>query len=139
MDDETYWLEEWHWVIELSEAQLQEMLKLREHEFEQSANPTTRMRLALLLAEGPQPVRDQTRALELLKGLDTAQASNHVRALAAMLIQVIEEQRWSLNKISDLNRELKASQTRIEELELQLQELTTIEKKIQQREIPNNK
>jgi len=136
--DEACWLEEWHRVIALPEDQLLLTLKAREHEFEQSANPETRMRLVLLLAEGPQPVRDQGRALKLLNGLDVGQASASTRALAALLKQVIEEQRWSIDKMAELNRKLKASQVRVEELELQLQELTTIEQHIQQREIPDS-
>jgi hypothetical protein len=136
--DEAYWLEEWHRVIALPEDQLLVTLKAREHEFEQSADAETRMRLVLLLAEGPQPVRDQGRALILLNGLDVGQASASTRALAALLKQVIEEQRWSIDKMAELNRKLKASQVRVEELELQLQELTTIEQHIQQREIPDS-
>ena len=138
MNDEAYWLDEWHWVIALPEDQLVETFKTRELEFERSANPETRLRLALLLAEGPQPVRDQARALELLKELDAGQASASARALAALLQQVIEEQRWSINKMTELNKKLEASQTHAAELELQLQELTTIEQNIQQRELPNS-
>lgn len=136
MSDEACWLEEWHRVIALPEDQLLLTLETREFEFEQSANPENRLRLALLLAEGPQPVRDQGRALELLNGFDAGQASDSARALAALLKQVIEEQRWSIDKIDELKRNLKASQTDVEELQLQLQELTTIEQHIQQRELP---
>jgi len=138
VDDEAYWLEEWHRVIALPEEQLLLTFKARELEFERSANPETRLRLVLLLAEGPQPVRDQTRALKLLTELDAGQASDSAKALAALLKQVIEEQRWSINKMAELNRELEASKTHVEELELQLQELTTIEQNIQQREIPSS-
>jgi len=138
MDDEAYWLEEWHRVIELPEDQLLATFETRELEFERSANPGSRLRLALLLAEGPQPVRDQTRGLELLKELDAGQASDSARALAALLQQVIEEQRWSIDKMTELNQKLEASQAHVEELELQLQELTTIEQNIQQRELPSS-
>lgn len=138
-DNEVYWLEEWYRVIELPEDQLVQVLKYRESEFEQLPNPETRLRLALLLAEGPQPVRDQARALELLKALDVRQASDSAKALAALLEQVIEEQRWLSNKVADLNRKSKDSQTQIEELERQLHELTTIEQNIQQRESPSSR
>ena len=136
VDDEAYWLEEWHRAIVLPEDELVLTLKSRELEFDRSANPGTRLRLALLLAEGPQPVRDQVRALKLLEGLDAGHASDSAKALAALLKQVIEEQRWSIGKMNELNRKLEASTTHVEELELQLQELTTIEKNIQQRESP---
>ena len=139
VDDESYWLEEWHQAIALPEDQLVLTVKTRELEFEQSANPRTRLRLALLLAEGPQPVRDQARALELLTQLDAGQASDSEKALAALLQQVIAEQRWSGDKISGMNRELQDSRARVEELERQLHELTTIEQSIQQRELPGNR
>jgi hypothetical protein len=138
VDDVAYWLEEWQRVIALPEDQLVQAFEAREFEFERSANPGTRLRLALLLAEGPQPVRNQGRALKLLSELDAGQASDGARALAALLKQVVEEQRWSIDKIAELNRNLKASQTHVEELELQLQELTTIEQNIQQRELPSS-
>ena len=139
VDDAAYWLEEWQRVIALPEDQLVLTLKTRELEFERSANPRTRLRLALLLAEGPQPVRDQTRALILLTELDTGQASDNAQALAALLKQVIAEQQWSRDKMTGLNRKLKYSQTRVEELERQLQEFTTIEQNIQQRELPSSR
>ena len=138
MNNAAYWLEEWHRVIALPEDQLVATFKTRELEFERSANPGTRLRLALLLSEGPQPVRDQTRALKLLTELDAGQASDSTRALAALLKQVIEEQRWSINNMTELNNKREASQTHVEELELQLQELTTIEQNIQQRELPSS-
>jgi uncharacterized protein (DUF342 family) len=59
--------------------------------------------------------------------------------LAALLKQVLDEQRWSIDKIAELNQKLKASRMRVEELELQLQELTTIEQHIQQRELPDSR
>ena len=138
VDGEAYWLKEWYRVIALPENQLVLAFKTRELEFDRSANPESRLRLALLLAEGPQPVRNQARALELLMELNAGQASDYAKALAALLQQVIEEQRWSIDKIAELNRKLKVSQTQVEELELQLQELTTIEQNIQERELPSS-
>ena len=139
VDDAAYWLEEWHRAISLPEDQLVLTLNTREHEFERSDDTRTRLRLALLLAEGPQPVRNQARALELLKGLDTERASDSALALAALLKQVIEEQRWTGDKMTESNRKLKQSETRVEELERQLQELTTIEQSIQQRDLPSSR
>ena len=139
VDDESYWLEEWHRVIALPEDQLVLTFNTRELEFEQSANPKTRLRLALLLAEGPRPVRDQARALKLLAEFDAGRASDSAKALAALLQQVIAEQRWSNDKMTGLNRELQDSRMRVEELERQLHELMTIEQNIQQRELPGNR
>jgi hypothetical protein len=139
VDDAARWLEEWHQEIALPEDQLLLTFKARELEFERSANPGTRLRLALLLAEGPQPVRDQARALELLAGLEAGQASDSERALAALLKQVIEEQKWLSDKVAETNRKSKAIQVHAEELQRQLQELTTIEQNIQQRDLPSSK
>ena len=139
VDDAAYWLQEWQRAIALPEDRLVQTLTARELEFERSANPRTRLRLALLLAEGPQPVRDQARALELLSEFDAAQASDSAKALAALLTQVIKEQRWFSDKVDELNRKSKDSQTHVEELERQLRELTTIEQNIQQRELPSSR
>ena len=137
VDDAAYWLEEWQQVIELPDAQLKQILEIRKQEFIRSAEPRTRLRLALLLAAGPRSVRDQERALKLLKGLDIDRADASSRALAALLQQNIEEQDWSGGKIDELSEKLEQSQARVEELERQLQELTTIEQNIQQRVTPN--
>jgi len=143
VDDAAYWLEEWHWITGLPEGQQREILANREREFQLAATPRNRLRLALLLAEGPGSVRDQGRALELLEEMDIDQASDSGKALSALLQQVIAEHDWFSDKISDLNDKLsdlganlEESETRVEELERQLQELTTIEQNIQQREIP---
>jgi hypothetical protein len=136
VDDAAYWLEEWHWVSGLPESQQREILANRQREFQQSATPRNRMRLALLLAEGPASVRDQERALELLEEMDMDQASDSGKALSALLQQVIAEHDWFGDKITQLRGNLEESEIRVEELERQLQELTTIEQNIQQREIP---
>jgi hypothetical protein len=136
VDDAAYWLEEWHWITDLPEGQQREILANREFEFQEAATPRNRLRLALLLAEGPGSVRDQGRAFELLEGMELDQASDSGKALSALLQQVIAEHDWFSDKISDLSANLTESEMRIEELERQLQELTTIEQNIQQREIP---
>jgi len=136
VDDAAYWLEEWHWVSGLPEVQQREILANREREFQQSATPRNRLRLALLLAEGPGSVRDQGRALELLQGMDMDQASDSGKALSALLQQVIAEYDWFDDERTRLQASLKESEARVEELERQLQELTTIEQNIQQRDIP---
>ena len=137
IDDAAFWLEEWQQVIELPDDQLKQTLEIRRQEFIRSAEPRTRLRLALLLAAGPKSVRDPERALKLLKGLDIDRADDSARALAALLQQNIEEQDWSGGKIAGLREKLKQSEARVEELERQLQELTTIEQNIQQRVTPN--
>ena len=136
VDDAAYWLEEWHWVSGLPESQQREIVANREREFQQSDSPRNRMRLALLLAQGPGSVRDQDRALELLLEMDMDAVSDSGKALSALLQQVIAEHDWFGDKMKHLRTELDESEARIAELERQLQELTTIEQNIQQREIP---
>jgi len=136
VDDAAYWLEEWYRVTSLQGDQLDQTLKTREQEFAEHRNPRTRLRLALLLGEGPPAVRDQLRALALLEKMDTANASASGRALAALLGQAIREQVVSGDKIKQLQQDLAQSAQRVEELERQLQELTNIEQSIQQRETP---
>lgn len=133
VDDAAYWLEEWSRIRELPDDQLKRTLQARERDFARSPNPRSRLRLALLLAEGPKSVRNQPRALTLLKGLEINRASDSAKALAALLEQIIGEQLWSRDKITELRSGLKQADTRVEELERQLQELTNIEQSIQQR------
>ena len=134
VDDAAFWLEEWQRVTELPEGQVRQSLETREKEFSEAPGPRSRLRLALLLAEGPKSVRDQPQAYNLLKEMDHDEASDSAKALAALLLQVIGEQRWAGDKISELRARLKKSEARTEELERQLQELTNIEQSIQQRE-----
>lgn len=136
VDDAAYWLEEWYRVTSLQGDQLDQTLKTREQEFAEHRNPRTRLRLALLLGEGPPAVRDQLRALALLEKMDTDNASASGRALAALLGQAIREQVVSGDKIKQLQQDLAQSAQRVKELERQLQELTNIEQSIQQRETP---
>ena len=133
VDDAAFWLEEWYRVKGLPEEQLVQLLETREQNFEQLPGPRNRLRLALLLAEGPAPVRDQAEAQRLLKDLNLAEASASAKALTAFLDQVIAEQRWSVDKIAEQRTKIEQMGARIEELERQLQELTDIEQSIQQR------
>jgi hypothetical protein len=133
VDDAAYWLEEWSRIKDLPEDQLTRILADRRREFRQAPGPRSRLRLALLLAEGPVPVRDQQQAWQLLQGLDAQQASESAKALADLLDQVIAEQRWSVEKITEQRAKIEEAESRIEELERQLQELTDIEQSIQQR------
>ena len=133
VDDAAYWIEEWNRTRELSDDKLQRTLETRERDFAKFATPRSRLRLVLLLAEGPKPVRDQARALLLLNDLDSAAASDSAKALAALLGQAIGEQLWAGDKVTELRSKLKEADTRVEELERQLQELTNIEQSIQQR------
>ncbi|MGD2075102.1 MAG: hypothetical protein PVI91_14715 [Gammaproteobacteria bacterium] len=133
VDDAAYWLEEWYRIRDLPDDELRSILKTREAEFVEAPAPRSRLRLALLLAEGPAAVRDQARAARLLRGMDQERASESAKALTALLEQVIAEQRWSGGKLAEQRTRLDRARARIAELERQLQELTDIEQSIQQR------
>lgn len=133
VDDVGYWLEEWQRIVALPEDQLHLTLQTRENEFAAAGNNRTRLRLALLLAAGPAPVRDQARALNLLKNKEIVGADDSTKALAALLEQMIAEQQWSSDKITEVRARLKETEARVGELERQLQELKDIEQTIQQR------
>jgi phage shock protein A len=136
VDDAAYWIEEWHRATELPGNQVTQTLAAREHDFEQRQDTRNRVRLALLLTEGPPALRDHQRALSLLTGIDSKHSSDSARALAALLLQVIREQSTSDGKITTLTATLQQANERVKELERQLQELTNIEQSIQQRESP---
>ncbi len=133
IDDAAYWLEEWHRTLTLPGDVLQRTLQARELDFQNEPGPRTRLRLVLLLAEGKKPVRDQSRALKLLREMDRMKASDSARALAALLEQALSERLWAGEKVNRLRKQLKDAKARIEELERQLQELTSIEQRIQDR------
>lgn len=133
VDDVAYWLEEWRRIIELPDDKLQLALQTRESEFAQADDVRSRLRLALLLAAGPASVRDQERASNLLNKKEFEEADESALALATLLEQMIAEQKWSGDKITELRTHLKESEDRIGELERQLQELKDIEKTIQKR------
>jgi hypothetical protein len=136
VDDAAYWIEEWYRVTMAPGAQVEQTLATREKEFARHKDTRNRLRLALLLAEGPPAVRDQGRALSLLNGLDQAHASASAQALAALLSQVVREQAAASDKIAVQKQDLQQTRDRVKELEQQLQELTDIEQSIRQRETP---
>ncbi len=133
VDDVAYWLEQWQRVVALPEDTLQLALQMREDEFARSDSARNRLQLALLLATGPAPVRDQSRASSLLKEIDVSTAAGGEKAFAALLEQMIAEQRWSSDKMAELKSRLSETEARVVELEQQLQELKNIEQTIQQR------
>lgn len=134
VDDAAYWLEEWKRTRELPSGQQVEILGKREQAFSESSGPRNRLRLALLLAAGPDSIRNQDRAYNLLKDMNYDEASHSAQALSTLLMQMIGEQQESSGKIKLLEARLEQSQARTQELERQLQALTDIEQKIQNRE-----
>lgn len=136
VDDAAYWLEEWRQVLSLPDEQLQQVLRNREQSFGRDGDVRSRLRLALLLAEGPPAVRDQLRALSLLQSLDPEAVGGSAGALAVLLRETVSAQVSANGKIKRLQEDLALRERRIRELERQLQEVTDIEQSIQQRETP---
>lgn len=128
------WLDELHATHAMSEEMLQQTLEYREQDFRDYPTTANRMRLALLLATGEEPVGDRKRARKLLNGIDAGAGSDSERELVAILQQFLEEQGQSSRKINILWKQVTEQNRRIEELEQQLQALTTIEQTIQQRD-----
>jgi len=94
------------------------------------------MRLVLLLATGADNVRDARRARRLLNGIDPLPASTGDRELISLLLMWLGDQGESARKLDILWKQVTTQNRRIEELEQQLQALTTIEQNIQNRDIP---
>lgn len=143
VDDAAYWLDEWYRVIQLPDDQYKTALAAREANFASKPGPRSRLRLALLLAEGKPLGLDRPRALKLVKGLEPG-ATDSAKALALLL----ENRLTQLKKVkkpkappkplkesgkADTSKELQAAQQRIKELEQQLHDITAIEQNIQER------
>lgn len=146
VDDAAYWLEEWYRTIRLPGDQYQAALEAREASFKSHPGPRSRLRLALLLADGKPSGLDLPRALKLVRGLEP-EAADSAKALALLLekrlVSLLSVKKPKPSKTSvktkndkekaELSKELQAAQLRIKELEQQLHDLTEIEQNIQER------
>ena len=132
---ETDWLAEVHEVQQLPATAQAAALRVRQQAFQASANPTTRLRLALLRGLGADEVRDEPRALALLEGLE-AHASPREAALAGLLRQWLQERQRSQGLLRVERKAVAERDTRIRELESQLEAVTSIEQSIRQRQKP---
>ncbi|MEE9421762.1 MAG: hypothetical protein V3V50_01255 [Gammaproteobacteria bacterium] len=142
VDDAAYWLVEWYRAVQLPAEQYKVALEAREADFSSRPATRSRLRLALLLAEGKTSGLDRPRAQKLLKDLE-ADASGSAKALAMLLENRLSKRltvkkpkkskRSTESKKQDESMELKSARLRIKELEQQLHELTIIEQNIQDR------
>ena len=128
------WLGDLHETRTMSPELLQQTLESREQEFRDNPTVASRMRLALLLATTEEPVGDRKRARKLLNGFDAGTGSDSERELVAILLHYMDEQSQNSRKINILWKQVTEQNLRIEELEQQLQALTSIEQHIQQRD-----
>jgi hypothetical protein len=131
-----------HWLAEIggtrdqSPDHQQQTLEEWEQAFQASPNIDNRMRLVLLLATGADTVRDPRRAHRLLNGIDPLPAGAGDRELISLLLLWLDDQSESARKLDILWKQVTTQNRRVEELEQQLQALTTIEQNIQNRDIP---
>jgi hypothetical protein len=132
----SYWLAELHATREMTADQQRLILASREQEFQTNPSPNNRLRLALLLATGNEEIRNQRHALTLLEEIDPGSYNTSDQEMIAVFRLFLGEQRKANRKINILWKQVGEQSQRIEELEQQLQALTTIEQKIQQREKP---
>ena len=145
VDDAAYWLEEWYRAVQLPDDQYKVALDAREADFASHPGPRSRLRLALLLAEGKASGLNRPRAQKLLKALEV-DATGSAKALASLLVDKLSERKAVKKskkpkkskgskdtKKQDESKDLESARLRIKELEQQLHELTIIEQNIQDR------
>jgi hypothetical protein len=132
--DVSRWLDELHETRAMSPELLQQTLQDREQAFRADPTASNRMRLALLFVTGNAAVVDRPRARTLLDGFDAGAGGVSEQELTTLLQVYLDAQAERSRQYSSLRKQLAAQQRRIEELEQQLQALTTIEQHIQQRD-----
>lgn len=130
----TNWLGDLHQTRSMSSGLLQQTQDDWEREFLENPSVNNRMRLVLLLATAEEPVGDRKRARSLLNGFDVGEGRDNDREMVAIIRQFLDTQAQDSRKISILWKQVTEQNRRIEELEQQLQALTTIEQNIQQRD-----
>ncbi len=128
------WLGDLHNTHGLTNSELQDVLEDWDQAYRDNPVISNRLRLALLLAAGDEAVRDRGRARELLDGINTAPLDTGEQELVSLLQQFLTEHEEDTGKISVLSKQVRDQGRRIEELEQQQRDLTTIEQSIQQRE-----
>jgi allophanate hydrolase subunit 1 len=129
-----------NWLVELHETRamppemLQQTRDAWEQEYRKDPSLNNRMRLVLLLASGEDQARDNERARQMLQELDLPAINESEQEFVSLLLQYIDEQDQSHDRINNLTQQVTRQSQRIDELEQQLRALTVIEQNIQQRE-----
>ena len=131
---ETDWLHELRRVQQLPAAEQAAELEARRKAYRADTTNDHRLRLALLLALGKGEVRDESRALTLLEELDSDSQGPSEAALAGLLRQWLRERQRLLGQLQAERKALAERDSRIQELESQLDAVTSIEKSIRQRQ-----
>ena len=129
-------MEQMHQVRDRSPEKQQQALDDWVKAFDGNPDINNRMRMVLLLTLGSEQVRDIRRARRLVDNVDPLPEAAADRELIVILQQMLDEQGESNRKLSILWKQVTEQNRRIEELEQQLQALTTIEQNIQNRDTP---
>lgn len=128
------WLGELHNTRGLTKSELQDVLEAWDQAYRDNPITNNRLRLALLLTAGDKAVRDRGRARKLLDGFNSAALGSGEQELVMILQQFLAEHEEDRGEINVLSKQVSEQDQRIEELEQQQRDLTTIEQSIQQRE-----
>ena len=130
-------LEEVHAASTMTALQQEHLLAVMEKDFREVPDVNNRLRLVLLLTTGTEPVRDRARARVLLEDIGTSTSiSTSQQGLVEFLSQFLDEQETNLGQLEACTKEVAQHERRINELEEQQRELTSIEQNIQHREKP---
>ena len=130
-------LEEVHAASTMTVEQQELLLAGMEADFSGEPNIDNRLRLALLLATCQPPLQDRERARVLLEDLGgSISISASQRGLVEFMLLFLEEQRAMLGELDACTTQLTQQGQRIDELEQQQKELTSIEQNIQHRDAP---
>ena len=130
------WLGELHNTRGLTKSELQDVLEAWDQAYRDNPITNNRLRLALLLTAGDKAVRDRGRARKLLDGFNSAALGPGEQELVTILQRFLAEHEEDRGEINVLSKQVREQDQRIEELEQQQRDLTTIEQSIQQREKP---
>ena len=130
-------LEEINAASTMTVLQQERLLADMERDFRVEPDTNNRLRLVLLLVVGNDPVQDRARARALLEEVDSsATISSSHKALILLLSQFFEEQEAMLGQLESCTEQIAQQERRINELEAQQKELTSIERNIQHRDKP---
>lgn len=130
-------LEEIHAASTMTTQQQERFLADMENDFRKKPDVDNRLRLALLLIAGNKPVRDHARARLLLEEIEApASISTSQQGLVQLLSQFLDEEKAMLGEMDSCTEQIMQQERRINELEQQQKELTSIEQNIQHRDKP---
>ena len=130
-------LEEINAASTMTVLQQERLLADMERDYRVKPDADNRLRLALLLIIGNEPLQDHERARALIEGIDAStRLSPSQQGLVVLLSQFFEGQEVLLGQLEVCTSLVTQQDRRINELEQQQKELTSIEQNIQHRDKP---